>query len=346
MKKTIVEEIEQSVSTIQSDMAARRSGAEAKRMGTLYKQALKALDEAQAREDAWLQIHEHRAPIKLKPQFKPSIDEAVGVLMLSDIHFEERVDPATVNGRNEYNPDIARARLAKFRQNSLSLVRKERNLARIKHLVLWWGGDMMTGHIHEELKETNWLHPVEAIEQVRKELVDQLGFLLDHGDFSGISVVCNYGNHGRTTEKMRISNAHRTSYEWMMYRSIAQQFAGEKRVKFQIADGYLEHIQVLETNLRTHHGDGLKYQGGIGGMTVPLNRKVASLNQTIYADWDLLGHFHSLMFLPRATVNGSVIGPSAYAVKRVNAPSEVPQQAFFLVAKGRGPTCFNRVFCE
>jgi len=346
MKKSILDEVSEATAAIASDRAIRKAGAESEHYKKLYKQAIKDLDDAQAREDAWLQIHDHRAPIKIRPQFKDSIDEAVGVLMLSDIHFEERVDPNTVNNQNEYNPDIARKRLAKFRESAMALVRKERTLARIKKLVLWFGGDMVTGFIHEELRETNWLHPLEAVQQVRVELVNILGFLLDHGGFDEIAVVCNYGNHGRTTEKMRISNAHRTSYEWMMYRDIAAQFSKEKRTKFLIADGYLEHIHAFDYLLRVHHGDGLKYGGGIGGLTVPLYRKVAGLNQTIRADWDILGHFHNLMYLPRATVNGSVIGYSPYAVKRCNSPMEAPQQAFFLVAKGHGPTCFNRVFCQ
>lgn len=346
LKRSLVDELEHSVNALASDRAIRKASAESDHFKKLYRQALKDLDDAQAREDAWLQIHDHRAPVSIAPRFKPSVDEAVGVLMLSDIHFEERVDRSTVNGRNEYTPDIARARLAKFRDSALQLIRKERALARINDLVLWFGGDMVTGFIHEELRETNWLHPLEAVQQVRVELVNLLGYLLDHAELSSIRVVCSYGNHGRATDKMRISNAHRTSFEWMMYRDIASQFCKEKRLQFLIADGYLEHANVLGTVLRFHHGDGLKFQGGIGGLTVPLNRKVAALNQAIRADWDCLGHFHSLQYLPRAVVNGSVIGLSPYAVKRVNAPAEPAQQAFFLVAKGHGPTCFNRVFCE
>lgn len=35
----------------------------------------------------------------------------IPLILLSDWHIEEKVDPSTVNGLNEYNPDIAKKEL-------------------------------------------------------------------------------------------------------------------------------------------------------------------------------------------------------------------------------------------
>jgi rhodanese-related sulfurtransferase len=47
--------------------------------------------------------------------------------------------------------------------------------------------------------------------------------LIDNTDCN-IKVVCKFGNHGRTGEKIRISTGYKNSYEWMVYHFIAAEF--------------------------------------------------------------------------------------------------------------------------
>ena len=91
-----------------------------------------------------------------------SSKKACPIIQLSDWHFEERVDAATINDLNEYNLEIAAERWVACIQNNLKLVHKERHSSDIKQICLWLGGDFITGYIHEELEESNYLSPTQA----------------------------------------------------------------------------------------------------------------------------------------------------------------------------------------
>jgi hypothetical protein len=79
----------------------------------------------------------------------------------------------------------------------------------------------------------------------------------------------------------------------------------------------------------------VKYQGGIGGLTVPLNKAVIGWNNARYADVTCGGHWHQYLPLPNAVVNGSLIGYNPYA-EWIRASPEKPQQASFVVDKKHG----------
>ena len=81
--------------------------------------------------------------------------EAVAIAMASDWHVEETVQSASVNGLNEYALPIAKTRIEKFFSTICRLTEIERHGAKIDDLILWLGGDLMTGMIHEELAESN-----------------------------------------------------------------------------------------------------------------------------------------------------------------------------------------------
>jgi hypothetical protein len=109
-------------------------------------------------------------------------------------------------------------------------------------------------------------------------------------------------------------------------------------VEWQIGESYHNIVELYGKTLRFHHGDGLKYQGGIGGLTVPVEKAIASWNKSpIKADLDCFGHWHSQMQNPKFCANGSLIGFNAYAIA-IKAAFEPPQQTFFLFDKQRGRT--------
>ena len=47
----------------------------------------------------------------------------------------------------------------------------------------------------------------------------------------------------------------------MMYQFIAQEFKGNKRVKFIIDEGYMTYVDVLGHTIRLMHGDAIQYGG-------------------------------------------------------------------------------------
>ena len=88
--------------------------------------------------------------------------EATAVLVLSDWHVEERVDPATCRNLNEFTLEIADRRIKQLVQKAAMLIEHERALTGIRRIVVAALGDFLTGHIHDDLVEITQLAPLAA----------------------------------------------------------------------------------------------------------------------------------------------------------------------------------------
>jgi hypothetical protein len=297
------------------------------------KRLIALLDEKDSQLDAALAITESKpqaAKIVLPPAKK---DELTAVAVASDWHVEETVDRKTVNGLNAFSLEIAEARINKFFTNIVNLTEVQRHGAKIDRLMLILGGDLMTGYIHEELQEQNALSPTETVLWLQDRIASGLELLGKH--FGEIIIPCVYGNHGRTTRKPRHSTGAANSYEWMLYHIMAKQLAD--KATWHVSDGYHLLVELYGKTLRIHHGDGLKYQGGIGGLTIPVEKAIAAWNKGITADLDIFGHWHQSQQNPKWICNGSLIGHNAYSVA-IKAPYESPTQTYFLFDPKHGRT--------
>jgi hypothetical protein len=275
---------------------------------------------------------------------KASANQAVAVAIASDWHVEETVDPLTVSGLNEFSLEIADRRIERFTQSVLRLVGIERGGTDIPVLVLGLLGDLMTGYIHEELREENSLSPTQTIIWLRERVDKMIRTLRKEGGFEKIVIPCSVGNHGRTTIKPRHSTSYKNSYEWLLYKVLQRDFAGDD-IEWVIGESYHTYLSVYDKVFRLHHGDGLKYQGGIGGLTIPVEKAIAAWNKARVADLDIFGHWHQSQQNPKWISNGSLIGHNAYAVA-IKAGYEPPQQTFFLFDAKRGRTGTWPVFLE
>lgn len=289
--------------------------------------------------DVALALHSHQ-PVSepIEPVKGKKTSESVACMVLSDWHVEETVEARTINGMNEYNLDVAKDRLRKVWSKSHSLVNMMRSDTRISNLVVMLLGDHMTGYIHEELIEGNALSPTETSLWLIDNITDGLDKLLADRKFSKITVCCCVGNHGRTTKKPRVATGYKNSYEWQMFHMIARIYREKSaRIEFQIADGYHLWREIFGQQVRMHHGDAIRYQGGVGGITIPVNKAIDSWNKGRVADLDIFGHWHQLIDCRHWLCNGSVIGYNAYALK-IKARYEPPAQQFFLIEKELGRT--------
>ena len=280
-----------------------------------------------------------KAKLNPRPLEVPMGDkaEAVAIALASDWHVEETVEAASVNGLNEYRLPIAKLRIEKFFATIARLTEIERHGAKIDDLILWLGGDLMTGMIHEELAESNSKTPTQVILWLQEQIAAGLATLKPH--FKRILIPTSYGNHGRTTQKPRHATGAAHSYEWLLYRILEGRYHGDQQISWQVADSYFNFMQVYDRRLRFHHGDGLKYQGGIGGLTIPTEKAIASWNKSPNrADLDLFGHWHTFQQSRTWLCNGSLIGYNAFALQVVKASFEPPAQTYFLFDKKRGRT--------
>lgn len=278
------------------------------------------------------------------------IHEATAVLMYSDIHPDEVVDPATVSGLNEFNPTIARERnerLAIGVRWMLDAVRAHHGRAgfKIRDFLLAFLGDLISNTIHPELAENNSMMPADAVLFASELCVQIIDSILADPEIERIVIPCCHGNHDRMTTKIRHSTKAGNSLAWILYHNLAARYADEKRVEFSIARGNMIYTTVYEHNVRWTHGDDVRYWGGVGGITIPLRKAIDSWNKSRHADLTGLGHFHELLDHRDFVVNGCMIGYSPFA-QAIKARWEPAAQAFFLLDKKRGKRMFSPIFVQ
>lgn len=278
-------------------------------------------------------------------QKKGSGGRATAIIVLSDWHVEEIVEADKVNGLNEFNLDIAEKRIERTFQKALYLLEFSRKIANVDEIVVALLGDFITGYIHEELEESNELSPLEASRWVQGRIVSGLEFLKKSAKASIVVPTC-FGNHGRTTKKKRVSTGAENSYEYNLYKQIEGYFQNEPSVLFKVERGYHNYLRVQRTTVRFHHGDNIKYGGGVGGITIPVNKAIAQWNKSIPAGLDVFGHFHQYVSGGlNWHCNGSLIGYGPYAVA-IKGGYERPMQSFILVDRDYGPCVMAPIFCD
>jgi len=231
---------------------------------------------------------------------------------------------------------MAHYRATKFFQNGLRLYDLMRKDVEIKNIVLALLGDFISGNIHEELLENNRLEPMDAIIEVQRVIISGINFLLENSD-ANIIIPCHSGNHPRITKMVHHSTEAGNSLEYFMYCNLAEMYKDDPRVEIIPSRGYHSYLDVYDMKVRFHHGHAIKYGGGIGGITIPVNKAISQWNKARHADLDVFGHYHQLKNLGDWLCNGSLIGYNAFALK-IKADFETPRQAFFLIDRDRGLT--------
>lgn len=268
--------------------------------------------------------------------------QAWALALLSDVHAGSLVDPSASTCYNAYDPDIARESLDRYFE-SLAWLVKDEHAFDVHGLCVWIGGDIIDGHLHEDQVETsesplvtlNWLEPF--LEGRISALASELGD-------RELRLLCSYGNHGRDTMKPRAETGWRHSHEWAMYQRLARYFADHKTVRVITDKARDQYTDLFGFRIHGTHGDTTSnYQGGIGGITIPLRKSYATWQVLEPAYLHLTGHWHTQLDLGDGLANGSIVGYNAYARSKSFRP-EAPQQIFCLIDSKRGKTKVSPVW--
>ncbi|WP_157639886.1 helix-turn-helix domain-containing protein [Burkholderia ubonensis] len=264
----------------------------------------------------------------------------VPILFGSDWHWGEVVKPSEIGGVNEYNLEIARARLHRLVETTIDLLTNHMVNPQYPGIVFALGGDMVSGNIHEELSETNDM----PIMPVVLDLVDNLYAAIKRLKevFGKVFLPCVAGNHGRSTKKIRAKEFNFNSYDWLIYQQLDRLFADDPDVIFYIPDGTDALVSVYGHRYLFSHGNQFRGGDGLIGPLGPIVRgdhKKRGRNGQVGQEYDTLviGHFHTLMQMKRIIVNGSLIGYNEYAYAN-NFGYEPPQQALWLTHPVHGIT--------
>jgi hypothetical protein len=292
-------------------------------------------------------------PKWLTPGKPPLGHRGTPVALWSDWHYGEVVRPEEVGGVNVFDSDVARARVDQLVNTTIDLCYNHMGRAEAKYpgIVVCLGGDMMTGEIHEELLATNDRTNHQQVNELTDILIAALTELADK--FGNIFVPCVPGNHGRSTRKPRMKGRVFTSYEWLVYCALERYFRGDKRLQFFIPSDGDAYFKVYGHRFLLTHGDTLGVKGGdgiIGAIgpimrgSIKVGRSEAEIGRNI--DTILMGHWHQMLWLPGAIVNGALKGYDEYARLALRAPYSRPSQALFFVHPEHGITAKWEVYLD
>lgn len=328
------------------DRQLRKLGESEKFARKQYQTAIGQIELLSSALDVALSLRE-TTPVQALILDEGTPGEALPIVQWSDWHVEERVEPATINGLNEYNPDIAKRRAFKLAQNTLRLIQKERKDNRVEEMILSLGGDFVNNFLHEWDVRQNYMSPIEALRYAKELLITNIDFLVKYGDFKRLVIICVRGNHGRQTPKMSSSDDYRMNYEQMLYLDLKAHFERVGApIEWVIPQGGFGYVTAMGKTIRVFHGWEVKSMGGVGGVTIPLYKALHRWNQTIRTDFNLMHDKHTLYrATPDCQINGSLVGFNSYA-QTCGFRYEPPLQAMNMLYKKHGFTASLAIVCE
>lgn len=222
-------------------------------------------------------------------------NHGVPTLLCSDWHWGETVEARQVNYVNAFNKDIAERRWKRMVEKTINLMLVHMAKPKYDYLCFPLLGDMLSGNIHEELRENNWAPISICIIEFRDMLIWAIDEFLNA--FKKVYLPCVTGNHGRMDRKPRYKNATYDNYEFILYEMLRHHYKGNKAVHFEVADSSELLYQVCNTRYLAVHGDGFKGGSGIAGALSPMmigraRKKESAMATNRPFDCMVHGHWH------------------------------------------------------
>lgn len=275
-----------------------------------------------------------------QPAASKNDNVGIAAAQLTDTHFDEVVNPDEVGYINAYNREIAEIRFKRWVEKTIIVSRDYVAGVKIEGLFVPATGDLLSGDIHEELRNSNEDLLYSSADHWIDRLIAGIGTLSE--EFGKVHVAAVVGNHGRSTMKPVFKGRARSNIEWLMWRQVARYFDSYDNVTIQVGDSMDLVVPIYNTRYLLTHGDQFKGGSGISGAFSPLalgmHRKSVRQSATDEPmDIMVMGHFHQYFQLPGLIVGGSMKGYDEYAYG-LNLRPEKAQQAFWVTTPEHGPT--------
>lgn len=262
-------------------------------------------------------------------------------LVLSDIHFGLDVSQKGSGGLGSYGTAEAINRLLRVEEGLINIGRVFKTPRH--RLNLFLVGDIIENLI---LRESQLRTSDNTIVQQVIIGVDELcriivRLLSVYGEIHAYAVG---GNHARFTKEVG-RNDPTDSFDYLIYRWIADRLKNHTRFKINIAESWFMIVKRMGWKFGIDHGEDIQshysfpYYGG--------DRAFAK-EQELFADehghgyhYKIVGHHHTFAVTHdgRMLWNGSLVGGSEYSLKRLKLRS-MPSQTFFSIHPEWGITNF------
>jgi hypothetical protein len=248
----------------------------------------------------------------------------VVVAQITDWHLDEVVNPHEMLGMNAYNTTIAEMRMRRWVDKVVTLPREYMAGLTIEGLVIPATGDLFTGDIHAELKESNerkllasvlyWMEPViAALETFERE-------------YPAVAVHAVVGNHGRLTPKPIFKGRVHDNVEWLFWSIVRDRLADKgSRVVVNVSASMDLNVPIYGRNHLLTHGDQFRGGSGISGAFAPLSlgahRKTKrQMAAGVPMETMVIGHLHQLINIPGVVMGGTMKGYDEFAFGHNLAP--------------------------
>lgn len=261
--------------------------------------------------------------------------EHMALVFVSDAQAGEVIDPTEVEYGRGYNQVIFRERYRELISTAIYLaqehVGKDWKFSGVLYIR---GGDAVSGGIHEELRETDDLLPLEAARVVFEEEAAGIAKLADFFGRVEVKSVSG-GNHDRDTPKRQTKKRVGHNIDALIDFMLINHFKNDKRISFQLTNSTDVIFPIYETNALATHGDNIGSGGGTGyvGPIASITKGVQKImmeqvNMGRIIHHIFMGHFHQFHHSRILTVNGSFPGFSEFAKSfrmRPEPPTQVMQ---------------------
>lgn len=298
----------------------RRYKDEAIRLRKMLAEAQRRLAHAEDLRGGVLGLHGlPPVPVRFESRDPSAPSRETIVLMLSDLHWGEKVDLAAMDGLNCYSVEIARKRLARWTHAVVDLATKHWPGDPPDRIILILGGDLISGGIHLELLKTDELAALPAVKDCAGCLAHAITTIKANVDCP-IDIISLPGNHGRSTMKPESKGVSETSYDMLASDFLELALRGKDGITFYAPPSPDALFSVYNWRILATHGDKIGSRGGQGfiGPAATAARGFKRIiadyaARGVHLDLIVIGHFHTRLLLEEGFVNGSLPGPTEYS---------------------------------
>ena len=270
------------------------------------------------------------------------------VACFSDLHYGGKVDPAVTGGIGGYNVEIARNRLAMWRDGVLRFTQMMQALMPIPELHVLALGDDMEGNGHmfgsQALQMDGSIYSqfmgfTESVSEVLVQLLER---------YEKIHIYKVFGNHGRIAARAK-DNYDPDNVELMAWQVIKERCmaVAPDRFTFDISDSFFMLLDIQGWSFYIRHGDGVNLHSTYTGITHNKLAMNSIVGETI--NYMVMGHHHTASEREEeidgtAISNGCFVGPSLLALRMRQPRANRPSQELFFVHPTHGVTHRHRLY--
>ena len=245
----------------------------------------------------------------------------IGIVQLSDIHFNELVD---IVG-NRYDFEVASQRLNLFAKKIINSF----YLRGINTVYVCMTGDLLNSDRRTDELLSMAANRAEATFIAAKILYM---FIAELSQFFDINVISVSGNESRIREEYtQIESLATDNFDFMIYGMLEANFKySNSKVKFISGRSFEYLMNINGTTILVTHGNNLR-----GMNHSALSNAIAKwAKKGIIVNYIMCGHLHETTITDTLLRSGSLVGNNAYADVSLNLHSKASQNFYVMDAMG------------